>query len=259
MRKLCLAVLILSFFGFGPLKSFFHNGLTTSGEAIVKKLTEPSRSLNKNNKEENFLILEGNGNHGVKSTGFAMLMKHNAQEKWTNEPITIPPVKNMNDLTAIQEEVKRNNDIVVNHSFIIDFSGMARIIDLLAPNGVKLTNIGKGQKDTVQHPLNGREIVALIDGLPSNTDKEKELSVIFSSLKKTAGAANSPEKIVTIAPAVINEIMKSVKTDLSKGELIGLGISAIMNPVKMSQSTEKKADGTANPVDTKLKPMPLLN
>jgi anionic cell wall polymer biosynthesis LytR-Cps2A-Psr (LCP) family protein len=262
MRKLCLAVIILSFLGFGPLKSLFHNEISTNGDALVKKLTESSglSSLSKDNKAENYLVLEGDGNKGVKQTGFAMLIKQDAEKKWTYEPITISVKKTMNSLTAIKKEIKRNDNIAIDHCFIIDFSGMARIIDLLAPNGVKLTNLKTGQKVASQHALNGREIVALIDSLPSNSDKEKELSVIFSSLKKEAAANFSAEEMMTIAPEVINEVMKSVKTDLSKGELIGLGISAIMNPVNTSESIQKKAAGDAtNPVNVNLKPLPLHN
>jgi hypothetical protein len=41
----------------------------------------------------------------------------------------------------------------------------------------------------------------------------------------------SAEKILTLAPQVLNETLKSVTTDMGKGKLLDLGLSVLMNPV----------------------------
>ena len=58
MRKLCIAVIVLSFFGFGPLKTFFQQDLQISGQQIIQKVKAKTEMTNDERKPANFLIAE---------------------------------------------------------------------------------------------------------------------------------------------------------------------------------------------------------
>ncbi|MEH7332234.1 hypothetical protein V7161_06325 [Neobacillus drentensis] len=57
MRKLCIAVIIFSILGYGPLNSFFHNGFKTEVDSVFQKIKDSAGLSEETNKKvENFLV-----------------------------------------------------------------------------------------------------------------------------------------------------------------------------------------------------------
>ncbi len=55
--------------------------------------------------------------------------------------IMIPslPKDSNSSLVQLKQSTQKNYHLTINHAFIIERSGLARMIDLLAPNGIPLT------------------------------------------------------------------------------------------------------------------------
>jgi hypothetical protein len=78
------------------------------------------------------------------------------------------------------------------------------------------------------------------------THNQNELNAIFSALKKEIAKNQSPEKLFSLAPTIISEFFKSVNTDLGKGQLMSLGIMALLNPIKTIEPLILAPEGINN-------------
>ncbi|MCM2531973.1 hypothetical protein NDK43_05675 [Neobacillus pocheonensis] len=238
MRKLCVVVIVLSFFGYGPLKSFFHtvmntDGKSTSGETIIQKIKDSTNLFpqSDNKKVENYLLTENSGDKKSSLTGSAMVLRYdNEKHKLMVTSILLPgnlTNGNGNDLDAMKKEVEKDYKVTIDHYFNLDSVGLAHIVDLLAPKGINLNHdSSKYVRGNGDNKLNGNEFVSII-----NTGNPDKINAVVSALKNEIETSQSAEKLVTLAPSIINEAIKSVKTDLGKGELMALGYSAMMNPI----------------------------
>jgi anionic cell wall polymer biosynthesis LytR-Cps2A-Psr (LCP) family protein len=151
--------------------------------------------------------------------------------------------------------------VSIDHYFTLDTAGLARIIDLLAPKGIVFTeNTSNNSSVTVDKKINGNELVSVI-----NTGKPEEINAVFSALKKEIKSKQSAEKLVKLAPSILNDAIKSVNTDLGKGQLMELGLSAMMNPITTIESFPFAGQGQkvkANPVNSIVDekgPLPVIN
>lgn len=241
MKRLCIAVIVLSFFGFGPLKSLFHNETSTDGKSIseipvIQQIKEFSKLFSPNDKRKagTFLIMENNSKKSPPNTDVATIVRYDSvKNKLMVGSILIPAVGKKNHFTVLKKEVQKDYGVTIDHSFIIDPSGLARIIDLLAPNGITINSgitVSKAV-NTENKKLNGKEIISLIEEYRLNETNQEGLQAVFSSLKKEIVNQQSTEKWISIAPAIIDEAMSSGETDLGNGRLMELGITVLMNPI----------------------------
>lgn len=224
MRKLVIAVIFFSFLGFGPLKSFFQNEKSTNGTSIIQTIRDSSGLNEDGKKAKVFIVTEENSGQTSKET--ALLLRYDSnKKKLLVGDISLPPFKSKESLVSIKKTVEKNYHVSVDHVFSFNHSGIAHMIDLLAPNGIPL---GEGPN---KKKYTGEEVVLLLEKNSDNQNNQDELKALFSSFKNEIVNKQSAEKWLSIAPSLINEAYKNVDTDLGKGELLSLGITALMNPI----------------------------
>jgi anionic cell wall polymer biosynthesis LytR-Cps2A-Psr (LCP) family protein len=259
LRKLCIAVIVLSFLGFGPLKSFFHSvqkieGKSTNGIPIVQSIKNSTQIFSQNKKVENFLITEVSSEKT--SPKVSMLLKYDAEKnKLLVGSVKIPSDSKDSSINALKKEAEKNYHVVVDHSFTFKPSGMAQIIDLLAPNGLTFKFGSKDpQLKTIKKIMNGKETIAFIEQLNATTNNQDELIAVFLALKEEIEKQQSPENWFSKAPSIMHEAYASVHTDLGKEQFVALGIKALLNPIaKIEPISSSDANIKAGTVDAPLK------
>jgi hypothetical protein len=220
MRKLVIAVIVFSFLGFGPLKSFFHK---ENGTPILQTINE-SGLFDSGKKANVFLVTEEGADQKTNQT--ALLIRYNANEKkMMVGSVLLTADEKKEKLATIKSSIEKSYNVNIDHFFTFNHSGLAHMIDLVAPNGIQI------EKKQDKKRVNGEEALSLIEQYSSNQYNQEELKALFSSFKNELVDKQTKEHLFTIAPAIIDEVFKNVKTDLNKGELLSLGFSAIMNPI----------------------------
>ncbi|OIK14554.1 hypothetical protein BIV60_11345 [Bacillus sp. MUM 116] len=215
MRKLVLVVIVLSFLGYGPLKSLFHTAKESAKELPISE-----------QKPVNFLITENNADSEASKTIAAVIVRYDQEKQNIKAAPVLLPVKetaksklNFNEL---KQTVQKNYGISIDHYFMLNPSAISKMIDQLAPAGVKINQESK--------PLHGKEILSVIQQEGVGAENGEELKMIFSSLKG-AIRNQSSDRLISLAPSIINEVFNSIDTDLGKGQLVSLGLSTIINPI----------------------------
>jgi anionic cell wall polymer biosynthesis LytR-Cps2A-Psr (LCP) family protein len=232
MKKLIIALIVLSLFGFGPLKSFFQSGTENNGEGkksipILEKLKDSSKS---EEKVETYLIMEKRTESASSNTEPGMLLKYDkAKKKIEYGTILLPMIEQDDEIDELKSAVKEKYQVEIDYCVLFDSNSIGTVIDLLAPNGVEMTKEGHlaGEAQT----LKGQDFVWYLEQLKMNPSSSNELSQIFMVLKQGIINEISPEKILTLAPRIVNETLKSVTTDIGKGKLMDLGLSVLIDPV----------------------------
>ncbi|MDF2856949.1 MAG: transcriptional regulator [Neobacillus sp.] len=227
MKRLILAVIVFSFLGFGPLSSFFHSespsdkGETKGVHRTEDKIKESS-FVNKG--LHTFLVMEKE-----KSTPSAMLIKYDTN----HDKIMVGSILLPNDVLADQRMmpdelmavVEDRYNLDIDHCFTFNPEGLADIIDSIAPNGIEV-NSNQGQK-----LIYGQDFVNKIESLRNHSTNADEIFMMVKSLKEEIKNSFTAETIVTMGPALLDEILKSVDTDMGKGRLMEFGLMVMMNPV----------------------------
>ncbi|MBI0575993.1 hypothetical protein IEC97_01365 [Neobacillus cucumis] len=216
MRKLVIVVIVLSFFGYGPLKALFHSAKESANEL---QISEQKKAVN-------FLITENNADSQASKTGATVIVRYDQENhKLKTAPVLLPVSKTVDkkpNLKELKQTVQKNYGISIDHFFMLNPSSISKIIDQLAPDGVTMNE--------VKRPLHGKEVLEYIQQVAVDPENTEELKTIISSLKNEIKNQSS-DKLLSIAPSIINEMVDSINTDLGKGQLVGLGLSAIMNPI----------------------------
>jgi anionic cell wall polymer biosynthesis LytR-Cps2A-Psr (LCP) family protein len=234
MKKLVIAVIVLSFFGFGPLKSFFQSGTENDGEgkksiSIFEKLKDSSKS---EEKVETFLVMEKSTEPTSSNSEPGMLLKYDkANNKIKYATILVPTIEPEAEMDKLKSLVKEIYKMDIDFCFIFDTSGIGTVIDILAPNGIDNKKEYNGHLDGENQTLKGEDLALYLEQLKDDPSFANELSPILIALKQEIMEEISAEKILTLAPQVLNETLKSVTTDMGKGKLLDLGLSVLMNPV----------------------------
>ncbi|MFB3166301.1 hypothetical protein P5G62_003965 [Neobacillus sp. 179-C4.2 HS] len=232
MKKLIIALIVLSLFGFGPLKSFFQSGTENDGEGkksipILEKLKDLSKS---EVKVETYLIMEKRTETASSNTEPGMLLKYDkAKKKIEYGTILLPMIEQEAEIDELKSAVKEKYQVEIDYCVLFDSNSIGTVIDLLAPNGVEMTK--EGHLAGEAQILKGQDFVWYLEQLKMNPSSSNELSPIFMALKQEIINEISPEKILTLAPQIVNETLKSVTTDIGKGKLMDLGLSVVIDPV----------------------------
>jgi hypothetical protein len=235
MRKLVIAVIVFSFLGFGPLKSFFQSESSKTGLPIIQTLKESKGIVQDGDKAKVYLAAEEKSNTSKQT---ALLLKYDSKnKKLMVGNVILPPIGNKENLNSLKKTVEKNYGVTVDHVFSFNEEGIAHILDMLAPNGIRLVN----ESETVK----GREFLALIDQYSSTQNNQQDLKGLFISLKKEIQNKNNAENWISLAPAVMNEAYKNVNSDLNKAELLTLGITALLNPITTIEPIKFKASDEA--------------
>jgi hypothetical protein len=238
MKKLILAIIVLSFFGFGPLNSIFHNGSSTAEEEVKGSFTTEEKikeSSFVNKGLHTFLVMEKE-----KSTPSAMLIKYDTN----HDKIMVGSVLLPDDVLAdkemepneLMQVVEDRYNLDIDHCFTFNPEGMASIIDAIAPNGIEV-NSSKGQRY-----INGQDFVNKIENFRNQATNTEEIFMMVKSLKEEIKNSFTAETIVTMGPALLDEVLKSVDTDMGKGRLMEFGLMVMMNPVTAIEPLELTAD-----------------
>lgn len=234
MKKLVIAVIVLSFFGLGPLKSLLQSGTENDGEgknsiSILEKLKDSSKS---EAKVETFLIMEKSTDPASSNSELGMLLKYDkVNNKIKYGTILVPMIEQIDDMDELKSSVKEAYQMDIDYCFILDTSRIGTVIDLIAPNGIDIKKDYNGQLDGVNQTLKGEDFVLPLEQLKIDPSYTNDLSPIFMALKQEIMKEISADTMLTLAPQVINETLKSVTTDMGKGKLMDLGLSVMMNPV----------------------------
>lgn len=243
MKKLCIAVIVLSFFGVGPLKSFFQNTVGVDGTQLIQSLKDKNKIISNPDHITNYLVLE-KGNPKT-----AMLLEYDTSKNMLKiGSMSLPKSTKDESLTHLKNMVNKNYNIPINHCFVFEPDGLAKIIDLLAPEGIQLFTEIPGINSN-HKAIDGRKFIDYLETQGEDPKNNPVISMIFSSLKEEIVKNQSPEKLISLAPTIVNEAFSSITSDLGKGQLMTLGITALMNPVKSIEVIQlREGTGVAKPV-----------
>jgi anionic cell wall polymer biosynthesis LytR-Cps2A-Psr (LCP) family protein len=244
MKKLIIAVIVFSFLGFGPLQSFFQSDNEGEHTKSIPFLGKVKDSTQSERKIETFLILE-ESNEPIRSTQLlsAMVLKYDkTNNKMEFGSLLIPTVDKDAKLETLKKEASKKYQVEIDYCFIYDTSGVGAVIDLLAPNGIEMDTGNDGHLAGGRILLKGEDFVNYLEQLKMNPDSANQYGPMFLALKEELMKEISAEKILSLAPQVLNEALKSVKTDIGKGKLMDLGLSVMMNPVTSIEQVDLMAD-----------------
>lgn len=231
MKKLIIAVIVFSFLGFGPLQSFFQSGKEGEHTKSIPFLEKVKDSTQSERNVETFLILE-ESNGPIRSTQSAIVLKYDkTYNKMEFGSLSIPSVDKNTKLEKLKNEAAEKYQVEIDHCIIYDTSGVGAVIDLIAPNGIEMDTSNDGHLAGERISLKGEDFVNYLEKLKMNNDSANQYAPMFLALKEELMKEISAEKILSIAPQVLNEALKSVRTDIGKGKLMDLGLSVMMNPV----------------------------
>ena len=234
MRKLVIAVIVFSFLGFGPLKSFLQSESNNDKLPIIQTLKETAGVVQDGDKAKVYLVAEEKSNTSKQTD---LLLKYDSKnKKLMVGNVNLPPIENKESLNSLKKTVEKNYGVTVDHVFSFHQAGIAQILDMLAPNGIPVVK-GNESKN-----VKGSEFLALIDQYSSTQNNQEELKQLFTSLKKEIMNKNNAQNWFSLAPAVMNVAYKNVNSDLNKGELLTLGITAIMNPISTIEPVKFKTN-----------------
>lgn len=252
MKKLIIAVIVLSFFGFGPLQTFFQSSTEKKGEEaksipFLEKLKDSSES---ENKVETFLIIENSKGTASSAIEPGLLLKYDKdQNKIEYGSIMLALDGKEEELEHLKKQAAEKYQVDIDYCFIFDTSGFGTVIDVLAPNGIEMMTGNEGHLDGERQILKGEDFVQYFEQLKMNPSYAKELSPIFMALKEEVLKEISAEDFLTIAPQVLNETLKNVNTDIGKGKLMDLGLTVMMNPVTSIEEIEIVAANKKNKLE----------
>lgn len=241
MKKLVIAVIVLSFFGFGPLKSLFHNGAEEKAEetksiSFLEKLKGSSAS---EEEVETFLIMENSKGSTSSAPEPGLLVKYDkVDNKMEYGSIVVTLNGKKDELESLKNEVSHEYQVEIDYCLLFDFASIGTTIDLLAPRGIEMKTGTEGHIDGERQILKGEDFVFFLEQLKKEPGYANELSPMFTALKSEIMKEISVEKILTLAPQVMNETLKTVTTDIGKGKLMDLGLSVMMNPVTSIEQIE---------------------
>jgi len=223
MRKLCLAVVIFSLLGYGPLTSFFHseNGIKESTLQMIEKWKKSETE----NKGETFLIIEKEA--GLLNDGKAMLIRYYDKNKLEVGQVRVP--SEAMDLENIKKKITEDYQIEVDYAILYDPEGIEQIFEMLATNGVAFTSdqFGEGDGSMVM----GSDVKSLLNRIQATPEQASEWLPFINSLKKTLISNVQTEDYLTLAPLVIDKTLQSVETDIGKGKLMELGIAFLTTTI----------------------------
>jgi hypothetical protein len=238
MKKLILAVIVFSFLGFGPLTAFFHNESSsdkteTRGVATTEEEIKDSSFINKG--LHTFLVLEK-----AKSTPSAMLIKYDTNhDKIMVGSIQLPKevlTEQEMEPNELMKAVEERYNLDIDHCFTFNPDGLAGIIDSIAPDGIEV-NSNQGQMF-----INGQDFVRKIENLRNQSTNTDEIFTMVKSLKEEIKNNFTAETIVTMGPALLDEVLKNVDTDMGKGRLMEFGLMVMMNPITTIEPLKLTAD-----------------
>jgi anionic cell wall polymer biosynthesis LytR-Cps2A-Psr (LCP) family protein len=238
MKKLLIAVIVLSFFGFGPLTSLFKSGKVidskdSEGKQILTKLKDSTG----NKQEQTFLVYEKGIGQASEPTDSAMLLKYDSsKDKMLVGTVPIPGhllVEGEKNFDEIKEVIKENYDVDIDYCFVYDSSGIARVIDLIAPYGININPDTTHNRE--QKVFNGSDFLSYIESSGTHPIMADEL---FMSIKEELMKRLNSEELLTLAPTFVNEALKSIETDIGKGKLMELGLMVLSNPIKTIEPFE---------------------
>jgi polyisoprenyl-teichoic acid--peptidoglycan teichoic acid transferase len=140
----------------------------------------------------------------------------------------------------LKETIEENFRIKIDHTAVIDFNGFARMMEILAPEGIEVevsqNLIDDMQLDVVpgKQKLNGEEILSYVRFRhDANSDfgrVDRQQEVLVSIKDQVMERFTSPEGLVKF-PEMLKEVMNYVDTDLNFEEAFSIGASFLLNPI----------------------------
>lgn len=141
----------------------------------------------------------------------------------------------------LKETIEHNFGVEIDNVVTVDFKGFIKLMDTLAPNGIEV-NITKEMADDMNLPFEpGRQILRgedLLSYVRFRHDSENDFGrvnrqqEILVSLKNQAVEHLSSVEGITKLPKIILETFQYVETDLQLEDMLSLGATAVLKPVK---------------------------
>ncbi|MFP7300544.1 hypothetical protein [Neobacillus niacini] len=241
MKKLIIAVIVLSFLGFGPLQSFFQNSTEKEGEETksIPFLEKLKDSFISEKKVETFLIIENSKVADSSKTEPALVLKydkHNNKIEYGLISLTLNGSEG--DLENLKRQAREEYEVEIDYCVTFDSKGFGTIFDMLAPNGIELKNGNEGHVDGERQVVKGEDFVQYLEQIKMNHDYAKELSPMLLAFQEEIWNEISAENLLSLAPQILNETMRNVQTDIGKGKLMDLGLTVMTNPITSIEQIE---------------------
>lgn len=233
-----MAVIVLSFLGFGPLKSFFYDRSHSDGTRMP--IIERVKDQNETDAIQTFLIVE----QDQSLYNEAAFIKYNRSEKTMHVgSLKVPNRGELeNQTTFLKKYIDETYNEKLNHLVVLDTQRIAKTIDKALPNGIHF--VTENNEHGGPATYRGEDIISLITGIQANPDSSQNLMPIFMQFKEELLKNVSPEEMIAILP----EIIGSVQTDMGKGKMMDMGLTLLMDPVTSIQPLELAANKGANRV-----------
>lgn len=141
----------------------------------------------------------------------------------------------------LRKTIYNNFDIKVDHVATVDFKGFIQLVDLLAPEGIKVNikpemiedmSIEASRGDNVLH---GEEILKFVrfrHDSESDFGRIKRQQEVLVQLKDNVAERLSSVKGIVTIPHLINKSMALIDTDMGMKAFLELGSSMLFYPIE---------------------------
>ncbi|EIJ78529.1 hypothetical protein PB1_13264 [Bacillus methanolicus PB1] len=156
----------------------------------------------------------------------------------------------------LKDTIEHNFGVDIDNVVTVDFKGFIKLMDTLAPNGIEV-NITREMADGMDLSIKpGRQILRgedLLSYVRFRHDSENDFGrvnrqqEILVSLKNQAVEQLRSVEGITKLPKIISETFQYVETDLQLEDMLSLGATAALKPVKDVKTLRiPVADGFTN-------------
>lgn len=141
----------------------------------------------------------------------------------------------------LKETIERNFGIKIDNVVTVDFKGFIKLMDTIAPNGIEV-HVTKAMAHDMgpavepgKQTLRGKDLLTYVR---FRHDKENDFGrvhrqqEVLVSLKDQAVKQLSTVEGIKKLPKIISETFQHVETDLQFKDMLSLGATAVLRPVK---------------------------
>jgi polyisoprenyl-teichoic acid--peptidoglycan teichoic acid transferase len=156
----------------------------------------------------------------------------------------------------LKETIEHNFGVKIDHVVTVDFNGFVKVMDAIAPNGIDVyvsKEMAKGMGKRIEPGIQNLRGEDLLTYVRFRRDSESDFGRVnrqqelFVSLKNEAVRQLSSVEGITKLPKIISETIQYVETDLQLEDMLSLGATAVLKPVKEVKTLRiPVADGFTN-------------
>ncbi|MCM3599925.1 LCP family protein [Robertmurraya korlensis] len=140
----------------------------------------------------------------------------------------------------LKETIEKNFNVKIDHVALIDFQGFIEVVNILAPQGLKV-NVSKPMMKDLRisgepgmHVLKGQQLLDYVrfrhDAMSDFGRVKRQQDVIISLKDQAVETLGSFDGIVKL-PEILTEVANHMDTDIALKDYLTLGATFILNPV----------------------------